>query len=175
MLKRLVYLMLALAAMNTYAEDAPAFSLNTNGFLDKGIMPVLYTCDGKDVSPQFSISNTPSKAKSLAFILDDIDAPKPHFYHWVLFNLPTKTTELQEGPAPAPAGSVAGLNSFNKPGYNGPCPPKGHAHYYAFTLYALDTSLKLPADSSGDAVMAAIKGHIIEKATFTGAYSRWIK
>lgn len=175
MLKRIIYLMLAVAAMNTYAEDAPTLSLNTNGFLDKGIMPVLYTCDGKDVSPQFSISNIPAKTKSMAMILVDIDTKSSPFYHWVLFNLPATTTELQQGPAPAPSGSVAGLNSFKKPGYNGPCPPKGNAHYYAFTLYALDTSLKLAADSSGDAVLAAMKGHILQQTTFTGAYSRWIK
>ena len=141
MLKHIIGLILTLAAFSIHAEDAPSFSLNTNGFLDKGIMPVLYTCDSKDISPQFSITNTPPKTQSLAFILVDEDAPSPHFYHWVLFNLPANTTELKQGPDQPPAGTIAGINSFNKPGYNGPCPPKGNAHNYVFTLYALDTKL----------------------------------
>lgn len=174
MLKQLVCLVLTLASLTAYAEEAPSFSLNTNGFLDKGIMPVLYTCDGKDVSPQFNITNTPSKTQSLAFILIDENAPTPPFYHWVLFNIPASTTELKQGPDKPPAGSIAGMNSFNKPGYNGPCPPKGKAHSYVFTLYALDTKLSLPSSANGDAVTAAMKGHVIKETKFGGAYSRWI-
>jgi Raf kinase inhibitor-like YbhB/YbcL family protein len=174
MLKHLVCLALTLASVTAHAEDAPSFSLNTNGFLDKGIMPVMYTCDGKDVSPQFSITNIPPKTQSLAFILTDEDAPTSHFYHWVLFNIPASTTELKQGPDKPPAGSLSGMNSFNKSGYNGPCPPKGNAHNYTFTLYALDTKLSLPATANGDAVIAAMKGHIIKETTFSGAYSRWI-
>ena len=30
-------------------------------------------------------------------------------------------------------------NDFGKPGYGGPCPPKGHGpHHYHFKLFALD-------------------------------------
>lgn len=174
MLKQLACLALTLASIAAHAEDAPSFNLNTNGFLDKGIIPVLYTCDGEDVSPQFSITNTPANTKSFAFILIDEDAPSTPFYHWVLFNIPAKTTELNQGPEKPPAGSLAGINSFNKAGYNGPCPPKGNAHNYVFTLYALDTKLALSASANGNDVMAAMKGHIIKQTSLSGAYSRWI-
>ena len=48
---------------------------------------------------------------------------------------------------PHPARSIGGgqrigtevKNDFGKPGYGGPCPPKGHGpHHYHFKLFALD-------------------------------------
>lgn len=174
MLKKLLPLLLIISANFAYAETAPTFSINTNAFLDAGIMPVLYTCDGKDDSPQFSIKTPPAKTKSFAFIMNDPTAPKQPFYHWVVFNLPGNTTELKQGLKSAPSGSLFGINSFDKAGYNGPCPPQGTTHTYQFTLYALDTNLTLGKTATGDALETAMKGHILGQAKFSGVYSRWL-
>ena len=59
-------------------------------------------------------------------------------------------------------------------GYDGPCPPWNDsiAHHYVFTLYALDTDkLPLPDRFTGQDVLSAMKGHILDSASMTGVYS----
>lgn len=167
---------LACVSLSVMAEEAPpAFTLNTNAFLDTGPIPVMYTCDGKDVSPQLDWTNLPPKTQSLALLITDPDAPGGTFYHWVVYNIPTKVTNLDEASQKLPAGAVVGKNSFGKLQYNGPCPPKGAVHTYAIDLYALDSTLSLPAGAEGKAVIADIKKHTVGKAELTLVYSRWLK
>lgn len=172
--------LLLLSATPVFAETTAAakpetkMTLATNAFLDKLAIPTLYTCDGKDVSPQLSWTDIPANTVSLALIMKDIDAPNGAFYHWIFYNMPKTISELSEG-APMPAGASAGKNSFDKAVYSGPCPPKGTAHTYIFTLYALDSSLKLPKNADANSVLEAMKGHIVGQIDLTGVYSRWIQ
>lgn len=161
-------------ADDTAAKPESTMTLATNGFLDKLAMPTLYTCDGKDVSPQFSWTNIPPKTESFALVMKDADAPGGTFYHWALFNIPKSITELAEG-APTPAGATIAKNNYDKAVYSGPCPPKGDAHTYVFTLYALDSKLNLPKDTDSTKVVSALKGHILGQVDLTGVYSRWIQ
>jgi phosphatidylethanolamine-binding protein (PEBP) family uncharacterized protein len=59
-------------------------------------------------------------------------------------------------------------------GYDGPFPPWNDAlvHHYVFTLYALNVP-RLPVDGSftGAQVRAALAGHVLEAATFSGTYT----
>jgi Raf kinase inhibitor-like YbhB/YbcL family protein len=55
--------------------------------------------------------------------------------------------------------------------YGGPCPPSG-VHRYYFRLFALDTSLELPAKSKRKVIDTAVQGHIIDEATLMGRYAR---
>jgi Raf kinase inhibitor-like YbhB/YbcL family protein len=172
-MRRIIALMSALV-LSISAHAADEFAMNTNAFLDAGALPVLYTCDGKDASPQFTWSNVPAKTQSFALVVSDPDAPSGTFYHWVIYNLPTSTKELAEGIQKLPAGTLVGKNSFGKMQYNGPCPPKGTAHTYVFTLYALDGKLKVPAGAEGKEVLAEIKDHTVGTAKLTTVYSRWV-
>lgn len=156
-------------------EPAKTFTLNTNAFLNQGILPVLYTCDGKDVSPQLDWVDAPEKTQALALILSDTNAPGGTFYHWVVYNIPKTVTSLPQGTKNAPAGSLAGKNSWDKAQYNGPCPPKGSAHIYLFTLYALDNKLTLPVGADAKTLLNAMKNHIVGKAEISAVYSRWIR
>jgi phosphatidylethanolamine-binding protein (PEBP) family uncharacterized protein len=59
-------------------------------------------------------------------------------------------------------------------GYDGPAPPWNDSivHHYVFTLYALNVPhLEVRGDLSGPHVMDALAGHVLAKATLTGAYS----
>ncbi len=59
-------------------------------------------------------------------------------------------------------------------GYDGPCPPWNDSvvHRYVFTLYALSTErLVVSGRVTGDAVRAAMMGHVLAEATLTGTYS----
>ena len=67
-----------------------------------------------------------------------------------------------------------GTNDFGRPGYGGPCPPKGHGpHRYSFKLYALDVeTLGLKPGAKRREFDAALKGHIAGEAWCMGRYER---
>jgi Raf kinase inhibitor-like YbhB/YbcL family protein len=138
-------------------------------------IPTQYTCDGENISPPLNFSQIPPKAKSLALIMDDPDAPKGTFDHWVVWNLPPDIKQLTEDAkeltrlSPSP---VQGVNGYGKAYYQGPCPPAGKPHHYHFKLYALDALLSLPEGSSKRQVEEAMKGHILVQAELIGTYQR---
>lgn len=156
-------------------ESSPTtnkMTLSTNAFNNNMAIPVLYTCDGKDISPQVSWSKSPENTIAFALIMKDIDAPSGVFYHWGIYNIPATMTTLAAGAATPTSANVA-QNNFDKPGYNGPCPPKGSAHTYVFTVYALDSQIKLTNQASNSDLEKALQGHILDQAEFRGVYSRW--
>ena len=108
--------------------------------------------------------------------MDDPDAPVGTFNHWVLYDLPGDTKGLSEGIPKEPTlpnGAKQGITSFRRIGYGGPCPPKGPAHRYFFTIYALDVPTLGPGPrASKDDVEKNMKGHIIGKAVIMGKYGR---
>lgn len=165
--------LLTTAFADEAAKPAPKMTITSNAYLDKMAIPTLYTCDDKNVSPQLSWSDVPAKTVSLALVMKDIDAPSGTFYHWIFFNIPPSITELPQG-SNVPAGAISGKNSFGKTEYDGPCPPKGSAHNYIITLYALDAKLNLPNGADAQNVLDAMKNHIISQVELTGVYSRWI-
>lgn len=155
---------------------ATSFKLTSPAFQDKARIPTRYTADGADVSPPLSWEAPPSTV-SFALIVDDPDAPRGAFAHWVLYNLPATLTELPEDvPAretlPNLGGARQGVNDFGKIGYGGPAPPRGPAHRYRFALYALDAQLKAPARAGKAEVEKAMQGHLVGQARLTGVYGR---
>ncbi|MBI5406642.1 MAG: YbhB/YbcL family Raf kinase inhibitor-like protein [Nitrospirae bacterium] len=155
---------------------AMAFTINSTAFKEGGTIPKQYTCDSTDVSPPLSWEGAPTATKSFTLIMDDPDAPVGTFNHWILYDLPAETKALSEGMAKDPAlptGAKQGVTSFRRTGYGGPCPPKGPAHRYFFSLYALDIpSLGLGPKTSKEEVEEKIKGHILGKAVIMGRYGR---
>jgi Raf kinase inhibitor-like YbhB/YbcL family protein len=150
------------------------FILKSSAFENGGFIPRIHTCDSKDVSPALFWSGIPPMTAALSLIVDDPDAPKKNWVHWVLFDLPPGVTGLPEGVQPNPViemGGVHGVNDFGNLGYGGPCPPSG-THNYVFTLYALDRKLDLPSRSTRAAVLAAMQGHMLAQARLIGRYSR---
>ncbi len=95
--------------------------LTSPAFADGGTIPSKYTCDGVDVSPPLAVAGVPEKARSLALVMDDPDAPVGTWVHWVVWNIAPRNGEIHEHSAP-PEG-VAGRNSWQRAGYGGPCPP----------------------------------------------------
>ena len=117
--------------------------------------------------------NRPAGTKALALIMDDPDAPRGTFVHWVLYDLPPDTRSLAEGLAKdrqLANGARQGRNDFGKIGYNGPCPPKGASHRYFFKLYALDAMMNLKAGASKGGLERAMKGHILAQTEISGRY-----
>lgn len=158
-------------------EAVMTLKLESPAFAPGAAIPVRYTCDGEDVSPPLCWSGVPSGARSLALVVDDPDAPDPAkpqrtWVHWVVYNLPPTTAGLAEGVASAlPAGTLQGLNDWERPGYGGPCPPIGR-HRYFHKLYALDVVLPDLGRADKAAVLAAMRGHVLAEAELVGTRQR---
>jgi Raf kinase inhibitor-like YbhB/YbcL family protein len=142
----------------------------STAFAEGQPIPQKYTGDGDDVSPPLTWSEPPAGTKSFALICDDPDAPRGTWVHWVLFNLPPTLRGLSEGASSGTA--IDGVSDFGEVGYGGPAPPKGKPHRYYFKVYALDTTLNLPAGASKADVMSACKGHILSEGELMGTYQR---
>jgi len=152
-----------------------AFEIQSPAFQPGGDIPVTHTCDGPDASPALRWSDPPANVMSFALIMDDPDAPGGTWVHWVLYGIPATVRELPEGVVARDAVAsigTQGINDFRKVGYGGPCPPRGPAHRYVFTLYALGTELTLPARKTKADVLKAIEGHVLGQAELMGRYKR---
>jgi Raf kinase inhibitor-like YbhB/YbcL family protein len=138
------------------------------------LIPSVYTCDGKDLSPPLRWTEAPAGTKSFALISDDPDAPVGTWVHWVVWNIPASVNSLEENQAKKdslPGGIRQGTTDFRRIGYGGPCPPSG-VHRYFFHLYALDTLLDLPATTTKAGLEKAMTGHVLAQAELMGKYRR---
>jgi Raf kinase inhibitor-like YbhB/YbcL family protein len=150
--------------------------IRSSAFFIGNTIPFKYTCDGDNISPPIHWQDPPQETRSFTLIVDDPDAPKNTFTHWVVYNIPAESRELPEGITQEPKlanGAVQGKNSFGKLGFGGPCPPPKHGtHRYFFKIFALDQSLNLPPGASKEEVLQAMESHILDKAEVMGRYAR---
>jgi len=149
-----------------------AFTLRSQAFQHKGIIPVRYTCKGENISPQLEWTDPPDGTESYTLIMDDPDAPAGTWVHWVLYRISGTIMSIPEGINPAIAAhGVFGQNSWGKMDYGGPCPQSG-THRYFFKLYALNTMIQLEPGKEKPEVLRAMQGHILEMAEIMGTFSR---
>ena len=173
-------LLVATSAVSLFAQTpqdvkSVSFAISTTSFRVGGVIPKKFTCDGEDVSPQLSWSGAPKETKSFALIADDPDAPAGTWTHWLIWNIPATTTQLNE--AVPKTNEInghgrQGRNDFRKIGYNGPCPPPGKPHRYFFRLFALDANLDLKPEANRGQFDAALKGHVLAQSELMGRYGR---
>ena len=172
-MKKILFLILV-SLQCFFCIESKAMEIKSTAFEDNGMIPRLYTCDGKNISPPISWKSIPENTQSLALICDDPDAPAGTWVHWVIYNIRPTPQEL---PAKVliqgvtPFGAKQGINDFGKIGYGGPCPPSG-THRYFFKLYALDTKLDLKSGATKDQLLSAIEGHILAQAELVGKYKK---
>lgn len=145
----------------------PDLIVKSSAFENNKLIPKKYSCDGDEVNPPISIEGIPSSAKTVALILDDPDAPRGTFDHWIVWNIPP-TSKIEENTVPG----IEGLNGASTQSYVGMCPPSG-THRYFFKVYALDTKLDLKANATKKKDLEnAMKGHILAKGELIGLYKR---
>ena len=147
---------------------ASSISVTTPAFQAGGDVAAKFTCNGANVNPELKINGVPNEAKSLVLIVDDPDAPRGLFTHWIVWNIDPKATDIGENSAPA--GGIQGTNDFGKRNYGGPCPPSG-THRYFFKIYALDTKLDLKPSARRAELDAAMRGHTLAQGELMGRYS----
>jgi len=168
--------LLAVGVSGETNKTEVAMVLTSGAFANGGVIPQLYTGEGRDVSPPLAWSGVPAAARSLVLIVDDPDAPDPRapkmtWVHWVLYNLPPASVGLAEGvkTADLPAGTLEGVNDWRRKGYGGPMPPVGR-HRYFHKLYALDIVLPDLGAPNKARVESAMAGHVLAKAELIGTY-----
>lgn len=151
-------------------------TITSAAFAHNGSMPKQFTCEGKGFSPPLSWNGVPAGAQSLALIVDDPDAPDPAapsmtWVHWVAYNLPVSCSGLPEAVQSLPAGTLDGVNDWQRIGYGGPCPPIGR-HRYIHKLYALDVVLPDLKKPNKERLLAAMQGHILAQVQLIGTYQK---
>ena len=166
-----VFIVLAVIVLLGFATGSMAgvgekMKITSPDFENNSYIPKKFTCDGEDVNPALAVGGIPKEAKSLALIVDDPDAPRGIWVHWVVYDIPV-TGNIGENSVPGKQGTT---DSGNK-NYGGPCPPSG-THRYYFKVYALDTMLNLNEGVRKADLEKAMQGHILDKAELMGLYKR---
>lgn len=139
---------------------------------DGGKLPEKFTADGANISPHVGWQRLPRDTKSIAVIMSDPDAVGGTRIHWGIFNIPSFMIELEEK---RPAERILEhtirqvINDFGKIGYYGPLGANGR-HRYVFTVCALDSMLDLPFNPTGQNLITAMHGHLLEKALLRTYY-----
>ena len=145
-------------------------TLTSQTFEDGEQIPGQYGYEAENVNPPLEIGNVPEAAESLALIMDDPDAVEPAgkvWDHWVVWNIPPSTATIPKGWDAD--GATEGTNDYGEVGYGGPNPPD-REHTYRFRLFALETTLDLPAETDADSLESAMEGHVIEQTLLEGTY-----
>jgi len=167
-MKPILFALAIFFGTNLTMNAAASISIASPAFQSGAEIPAKFTCNGANVNPELKISGVPNQATSLVLIVDDPDAPRGLFTHWIVWNLDLKTTDIAENSAPA--GGIQGTNDFGKRNYGGPCPPSG-THRYFFKIFALDTKLELKPSARRAELDAAMKGHVLAQGELMARYS----
>lgn len=168
-MKTAAVLALLVLAAPLAPRAAEPMQISSPAFANGGMIPAKFTADGSDISPPLEIRNVPPAAKSLVLIVDDPDAPRGTWNHWLLWNIDPAATTIAENSTPA--GAAAGRNDFGETRYRGPSPPSG-THRYFFRLLALDSKSSVPSGASRAELDQAVRGHVLAEAVLMGRYGR---
>jgi Raf kinase inhibitor-like YbhB/YbcL family protein len=142
-----------------------------------------YAGRGGNTSPDFQfkwIQGTadgmpPATLASYAVIFHDMEnstrGGTVDTLHWSIFDIPATAKGIPEG---LMAGDQAD-GSRQGPGirggaYFGPGAGPGAYHHYVFEFYALDIKLDLPANTTREALLAKMEGHVVGKAVYVGRF-----
>ncbi len=152
--------------------NLPPLLMESDAFPDGGIVPQKYAGRG-GTQPGFKFSNAPAGTVSYAIIFHDLDVAlggnTGDVLHWLAWNIPAAANGIPEGSLPA--GSVQGRNIAGQNAYFGPgAPPGPRYHHYVFELYALNSTLDLPAMAGRDELLTAMAGKTVAKAAYVGRF-----
>jgi len=140
-------------------------------------LPLEFTSDGNGTSPPLEWRGVPSDAEAVVLMIEDADSPtRRPLVHAIVWDLPGVDGALPAGvlssPTPAVAKSVA-RNSYLSASYLPPDPPPGHGpHRYVFQVFALDRPVNFEIRPGRNALIDAIRDHVIAKGLLIGTHER---
>jgi len=143
--------------------------------LDFMEFPPTHTCDGENLSPAIRLKGL-SAASVAVMVVNPFEKACCSFTPWICWNLPPWAVIPAgipgEGITAIPVTSVQGITDYGTIGYTGPCPPPGSMIRYLFKVYGLDTMLDLTAGSDKHALVAAMRGHVLQFGATVAICSR---
>ena len=147
------------------APSGGPLTITSPAFADGAPIPVQYTCKGAGAAPPLAWS-APLGA---ALVVDDPDAPRGPYVHWIVTGIAPGSGSTADGQTPA-GGSVL-PNSAGQSAYGAPCPPAGTGtHHYRFTLYQLPNTFQLPSGLAGVQAAQEIARAATAQALLTGTF-----
>jgi Raf kinase inhibitor-like YbhB/YbcL family protein len=160
-----------------------SMTLTSTAFKDGETLPDKYAQPGEEVSPPLAWTGAPDSTKSFVLIVHDLDAVNAtgmeDVLHWMVWNIPPTMTSLPEHvPQGGELGDGRRQISVTGPYYRGPgAPATGPMHHYAFEIFALDTTVDVPAVGAApaatrSAVAAAMAGHVRGKGVLVTLWRR---
>ena len=153
----------------TAVEPPNVITVSSPAFRDGQPIPARFTCDGSGEAPPLAWSGVPDGTAALSLVVDDPDAPRGTFVHWVVLDLPADATGLPG--ESLPAGMVQARNSAGRASYFGPCPPSG-THHYRFTVYALSERTGMRDGAELDTALRAVQSAATAQGRLVGTYAR---
>lgn len=164
-------------------RGAQVMEFRSPAFPEGGAIPVKHSQAGAKLSPPLEWSNVPDGTQSFVLIVHDphtaVQSGPDTLLHWMVWNIPATARALPEGVPHAdelPDGSRQ--ISVSGPYYRGPgAPASGPVRHYVFELFALDTTIDVPAIGQSPAatraaVVAAMQGHVLGKGAYVGTFRR---
>lgn len=157
-------------------EKIKTLKITSPSFSFMSLISPKFTCDAENINPALQIEEFPLETKSLVVIVEDPDAPRKTWVHWLLWNVsPSATIKwnilpsflIKENSAPG----IEGKNDFGNIRYDGPCPPYGK-HRYSFKVYALNETIDLKRGSSKEELEMKMTSLIVGFGELIGIYGR---
>lgn len=137
--------------------------------------PPTHTCDGENIPPTIRLKGL-SATSVAVMVFNPFEKSCCSFTPWTCWNLPPQPVIPAGIPRksipPTSIAAVQGITGYGIIGYTGPCPPPGSMIRYQFKVHGLDTLLDLPAGSDKHALIAAMKGHVLQFGETVALYSR---
>ena len=150
-------------------EAPELIKVSSTAFEDGQFLPAEFTCDGDGHPPPLTWDGVPTEAAALALVVDDPDAPRGTFVHWIVLDMPPETTGLDADSIPS--GAVQATNSAGRSSYSPPCPPSG-THHYRFTVHALSQLTGLRDSAERETALRAIGSTATAQGRLVGTYAR---
>ena len=139
-------------------------------------IPYEYTQYRGNIFPGLTWTSGPAGTRSYAVIVQGESlsrAGAATSIHLTLFSIPGNVTTLKKGMDSPPPGSTYGPNVHgqNQP-YAGPHTHTAAKNGYHYEVFALDSMLDLKPNVEFDALVAAMKGHVLASGELVGVSAR---
>jgi len=147
------------------APSTDPLTITSPAFADGAPIPVQYSCKGANIAPPL----TWSAPLGAALVVDDPDAVRGPYIHWIVIGIAPGSGSTGDGQTPNGGSSLP--NTSGQSGYTGPCPPAGTGtHHYRFTLYELPATYQLPGGLAGAQAAQTIAQAATRQAVLTGTF-----
>lgn len=145
--------------------------VHSTAFNDQNPMPERLSRPAGNISPPLEWSKAPQGTRELVLMVEDRDAGRVPFLHWLVTGIDPATTGVAEGDVPM--GGQEWQNDFGDIGWGGPQPPVGEEpHRYFFRVFAIAEPLPMPGTPNAVDALHAIQNRELASGVLIGTFAR---